>query len=239
MTQPRLVPHPPDGFVGQLVYRAKPSHKRSFRTVLDAGQMLAEDSVVSVGFDRVGDGIEVAVDIALRHGRLRDHTRFDLDLGGLSSASLERTLVRGDGETVRTESVTFHEAVLALPKAAYPEVVLPHILGWFPDDGERRSLFAWINDRFVARVYVERVRGAAQNLDLPVGRVRALEHIMYPDLNDWVSMGDVLTRLAKPFLPKYRMWFAVEPPFRLVRFEGPYGPPGAPEIILELISGSS
>jgi hypothetical protein len=30
------------------------------------------------------------------------------------------------------------------------------------------------------------------------------------------------------------MWFDASAPHRLVRFEGPYGPPGAPEILLEL-----
>ncbi len=44
----------------------------------------------------------------------------------------------------------------------------------------------------------------------------------------------VLETLAKPLLPKYRMWFEVAKPNRVVRFEGPYGPPGAPEIVLEL-----
>ncbi len=63
---------------------------------------------------------------------------------------------------------------------------------------------------------------------------------MYPDLNDWVKLGSLLTRLAKPFLPKYHMWFAAQKngPHHLVRFEGPYGPPGAPEIVLELMPPS-
>jgi hypothetical protein len=44
----------------------------------------------------------------------------------------------------------------------------------------------------------------------------------------------VLNSLAKPLLPKYRMWFESATARRVVRFEGPYGPPGAPEIVLEL-----
>jgi hypothetical protein len=57
---------------------------------------------------------------------------------------------------------------------------------------------------------------------------------MYPDLNDWVPLGAVLTRLAKPLLPKYHMWYERKSPYKLARFEGPYGPPGAPELVLEL-----
>ena len=83
-------------------------------------------------------------------------------------------------------------------------------------------------------MYVERVHKRATEITVPAGRRHVFEYIMYPDLNDWVTMGSVLTRLAKPFLPKYRMWFEASAPYRLLRFVGPYGPPGAPEIVLEL-----
>jgi hypothetical protein len=69
-----------------------------------------------------------------------------------------------------------------------------------------------------------------------VGKRDAIEVVMYPDLNDWVRLGSVLSRLAKPFIPKYHMWFSPESPHDLLRFEGPYGPPGAPEIVLERIA---
>jgi hypothetical protein len=49
-----------------------------------------------------------------------------------------------------------------------------------------------------------------------------------------VKMPSILNKLAKPFLPKYHMWYEAKAPHRLLRFEGPYGPPGAPEIVLEL-----
>jgi hypothetical protein len=60
---------------------------------------------------------------------------------------------------------------------------------------------------------------------------------MYPDINDWVKLGSVVTKLIKPFLPKYHMWFSPRggAAHALVRFEGSYGPPGAPEIVLELL----
>ena len=41
---------------------------------------------------------------------------------------------------------------IPLPEAVYPEVTLPFLLRWQPFDGKTRDLFAWINDRFVARV---------------------------------------------------------------------------------------
>jgi hypothetical protein len=49
-----------------------------------------------------------------------------------------------------------------------------------------------------------------------------------------VPLGALLGKLSKPFVPKYRMWYEPEPPFSVLRFEGPYGPPGSIEIVLEL-----
>ena len=84
----------------------------------------------------------------------------------------------------------------------------------------------------MARVYCE--WKGRQTLDVPAGKLETVEMSMYPDLNDWVNLGSMINTLAKPFLPKYRMWFEANAPHRVVRFEGPYGPPGAPEIVLEL-----
>ena len=86
---------------------------------------------------------------------------------------------------------------------------------WQPYDGQRRSVHAWMVDRFVSRVYCDWVgRGTTT---VPAGRFATTEMVMYPDLNDWVPLPAMLTTLAKPFLPKYRMWFEAAPPYRLVR----------------------
>jgi hypothetical protein len=166
-------------------------------------------------------------------GRLREEVRYTRGAAGLVVESLRREIVADEGGTVvRSESVpTYLHTEVGFPHETYPEVTLPFILGWLSLD-ERKSLYAWINDRFVAKLYVE--RAGREALTLPIGRRDTVKVIMYPDLNDWISLGSVLTKLAKPFIPKYRMWFDVAAPHRLVRFEGPYGPPGAPEIVLEL-----
>src|SRR5207248_8634278 len=108
---------------------------------------------------------------------------------------------------------------------------LPFLLRWQPP-GPKRYFYAWIVDRFVAKVYYE--IGKPVKLDVPAGSFDAVEAVMYPDLNDWVNLGSGISSLAKPLLPKYRMWFERAAPHRVVKFQGPYGPPGAPEIVLEL-----
>ena len=132
---------------------------------------------------------------------------------------------------VRREEVNF-DANLGVAPNTYPEVLLPLMLGW-PSPQRTRALYSWINDRFVSRVYVE-TKGET-NVRLPGGTKRAIEMVLYPDLNDFVRVGSTLARLAKPMMPQYHLWFEPGAPNRILRFEGPYGPPGAPELIMELI----
>jgi hypothetical protein len=231
------IPAPPDGFARSLEYVARPRERRSFHTVLEAAALLGgSHRVLTVTTAREGDDISVGLAIQLAEGRIHESFRAIAGAGGLRAHTMVRTVTDVNQAVIREERAEFTGRLLALPQATYPEVMLPFMLGWFPQDGRRRSLYAWINDRFVARVYVE--SGKRTRIDLPGGRADAIECVMYPDLNDWVPIGNTLSQLAKPFVPKYRMWLQPTSPFTLLRFEGPYGPPGAPEFVIELSAGS-
>jgi hypothetical protein len=238
MSRTTNIPAPPAEFAGASEYALRPREKRSFNTVLDAGRILAGSSnpVSKVRYAEGSGEVVLAMDHPIADGRMREEVRLSRRGHGLVATSLSREVFDAGGRMVRSEQVPdFRHDQLGLPSATYPEVALPFLLGWMPHDNERRSVYAWINDRFIAKVYVE-VHGRT-SLTLG-GRTReVVEIMMYPDLNDWVPLGAVLTRLAKPFLPKYHMWYERKAPHRLVRFEGPYGPPGAPELVLELLGG--
>jgi hypothetical protein len=228
------IPAPPAGFAGTARYAIRAREKRDYHGVLDAKQILATmDSHESVVTLRDEDGgVVLETDHPMFTGRLREQVRYVRTGAGLVAESLTREVADDDGLVVRREAVpTYLHGRIGMPLETYPEVTLPFILGWLPLD-KRKSLYAWINDRFVAKLYIE--SAGREAITAPIGARECLRVIMYPDLNDWVSLGSVLTRLAKPFIPKYRMWFEAGSPHRLVRFEGPYGPPGAPEIVLEL-----
>jgi hypothetical protein len=234
------IPVPKSGFEGTSRYSIRPREKRAFNSVLDAAKIIAAgdrpESVVTIRSDG-NDVLFEADHRAMMSGLIREEVRYSPTGEGLVLRSLSRLVVQAEGQPARTELVhDFHHEKTGLPFATYPEVTLPFLLGWFPLDGKRRSLYAWINDRFVAKVYLE--SAGRSSLTLPIGTREAIEVVMYPDLNDWVSLGSVLSRLAKPFIPKYHMWFEPAAPHGLLRFEGPYGPPGAPEIVLELTGRS-
>lgn len=121
---------------------------------------------------------------------------------------------------------------LQMPRASYPDVLLPFLLRGEVHTGEVRTLYSWTSDSFLARVYFERRK--RKRVEVPAGTFECWEAWVYPDLNDWISLGSVITRLAKPLLPRYEICLEAASPHRLVRFEGAYGPPGAPEVVLEL-----
>jgi hypothetical protein len=235
MSQAKPLAAPASDGTEVCVYVATPRAKRSFHTLLDAkdlfeasGRARVKTAVETEGSER---RVRIETEHALRGGTIRE--TFELAANGsLASRRLERVLLDGSGVASRQEKIDFERGPLRLPEGTYPEVMLPFILRWNVFDGARRPLVAWIVDRFVARVYCES-RGK-RTISVPAGSFETIELMMYPDLNDWVSLGSVLTALAKPLLPKYHMWFEAAEPRRLVRFEGPYGPPGAPEIVLEL-----
>jgi len=222
----------PPAWTGQtLRYRTRPRPKRAFHTVLDAAELLAETSTTSARLEASNGSVLLQVGIDLRRGRMEDRIEHDRSM---KIRRLERRITSTTGDASRDEIVDFTSATHSIPACTYVDVSAPFLLGGHPFDGKSRAIYTWICDRFIAKVYYES-RGK-KTLTLPAGKFEAQEIVMYPDLNDWVSLPSVITKLSKPFLPKYHMWYEVAPPHRLVYFEGPHGPPGAPEITLELES---
>lgn len=219
----------------RYVITARPH--RSFHTVLDAHALLdparTHLAIVTTRVTREGGGgrVEVSLEQHILGGVVRETLACDAR-PTLRAQRFTRSMLDDQGVECRSETVDFTRGPLRFPADTYPEVCLPFLLRGMPFDGQRRSVHAWIADRMVAKVYYEEHK--ASTLTVPAGRIEVREVSMYPDLNDWVKLGRVISELAKPMLPKYKLWYERAAPHRLVRFEGPHGPPGAPEIILEL-----
>lgn len=229
------IPSPSGALPAQLRYRITPRPRPNFRTILDAHDFLDTASHLLLRFLRQEAKLGLQLSHQLAQGGIEESFSFETRDGALVSTGLLREVFESEGRRIRHEECVFDGTAIVLPEGSYPETVLPFILGWLPQDGRTRSLVAWTNDRFVARVYVEG-RGATQ-IRIGGAKRAAYALIMYPDLNDWVPLPKLVSRLSKPFLPKYQMWFDPEPPHALLRFEGSQGPPGAPELILELEPG--
>ena len=233
---PRLTGAPDaEGYVTEkLRFRVKPRPQPKFKTILDAralfsggtGEVEAETRVRAAASEGTP---ALLLDIAQRISGIEARDRFvgHPHRGGVRSARLERQM-----GSSRREEVDFTAGPFVWPQATYPEVLLPFLMRGQRWDQGVRAAYSWTSDRFVARVYYES-RGEV-SIDVPAGTFRAHHVWMYPDLNDWIALGSVVTKLAKPLLPRYDLWFESAAPHRPVRFEGSYGPPGAPEIVLEL-----
>ncbi len=214
-------------------YSIKPRENRAFHTALDASDLFTSKEPATITWSRKDAIGTLAVHMPVATGEFAETC--DFAISPFRPTTFARTLKAG-GHIMREERADFASAIPKLPDVSYPETMLPFLLRAHPLDGERRSLHAWICDRFVAKVYYE-VHKKRVDIRVPGGRFEAVELVMYPDLNDWVNLGAIVTKLIKPFLPKYHMWFSpsASGPHKLVRFEGSYGPPGAPEIVLELL----
>lgn len=219
-------------------FTVKPREHRAFHTALDASDLFTSKEPATITWSRDGERGELAVHMPVSSGEFDETCAFDL-APRVRPTAFVRSLREGasGGRTLREERAEFASAIPKLPEDTFPETMLPFLLRAHPLDNERRALHAWICDRFVAKVYYEVAKKNAR-VRVPAGEFEAHEIVMYPDINDWVKLGSVVTKLIKPFLPKYHMWFApnASGPHKLVRFEGSYGPPGAPEIVLELVS---
>lgn len=228
-----LIKAPNEAPPAETRYRLTARERPSFNTVLDARTLLAGGTSEMIVRNAARDdgGLDISMEVPLRDGRITDTLTLSPRGDRLASSRLVREVFDHDGEAIRREEADLGSKVLHLPETIYPEVMLPFVLRWQPFDGETRTLHAWINDRFVARVYYQTSREV--KIDLPGGRRRAIPCTMYPDLNDWVPLGNIINRLARPLIPRYHIWFDPEHPRHVLRFEGPYGPPGAPEIVLE------
>jgi hypothetical protein len=215
-------------------YTVKPREHRVFHTALDAGDLFTSKEPATITWALLDSQGALTVQMPVASGVFAERCDFAIT-PRFRPVTLERSLRQGE-RVVREERADFSGPVPKLPDATYPETMLPFLLRGHPLDGERRSLHAWICDRFVAKVYYE-VHKKRTSIRVPAGRFETTEIVMYPDINDWVKLGSVITTLIKPFLPKYHMWFepSARGPHKLVRFEGSYGPPGAPEIVLELV----
>ena len=217
-----------------LRYSVRPREHRVFHTALDAADLFTSKEAATITWARRNGTGSLRVHMPVATGTFNETCSFALE-PQVRPTHFERSL-RGAASMLREERADLSAGVPKLPEHTYPETMLPFLLRAHPLDGERRSLHAWICDRFVAKVYYE-VHKKHAKVIVPAGTFEAVEVVMYPDINDWVKLGSVITKLIKPFLPKYHMWFqrAERGPHKLVRFEGSYGPPGAPEIVLELL----
>jgi hypothetical protein len=235
------IPAPRFSVGGKQLFKVTPRPKPSYFNAIKASDLLEPGSdrpmQLSITDTRAGGArptIAFDIEYPLARGRILESSTLTVSDQGLVPFQFERSVFNLEEQQVRHERVHYHDRTIPLPPATYPEVLLPFLLGWTPFDGKVRSLFAWITDHFIARVR-HRSLGRTR-LALSSGRVEAVEVILYPDFNDWVRLGNFLSRLVSPFIPKYHMWYEAEPPHRLLRFEGPHGPPGAPEVVLELIA---
>lgn len=224
-------------------YRLRPRPKPLYRSVVDAQRLFggaAREGTTAVfrtwteQEDSGARSLFFDTRLELTEGIAQERVRYGIRERLVVTESLERKVTNAAGRLVRDERIDFQHGPYQFPLDLYPEVYAPFLMRGNPAPPRRRAFHSWISDRFVARIWYE-LRRKRIEVEVPAGRIACSEILMYPDLNDWVPLGNVLTALAKPILPSYHVWLALEAPHPVIRFEGAYGPPGAPEVVVELV----
>lgn len=225
-----------------LRYRLTPRARPMYRSVVDAQRLFGSpggqgSTAVFRTWTEWHDGrtqLHTHSTLNLPEGVTEDRVRYGVRDRLLVTEQIERKVVNSAGVQVRDERIQFQQGPFQFPLDLYPEVYAPFLMRGNPVPVHRRAFHSWISDRFVVRIYFELHRKKV-TVNVPAGRFDCTEILMYPDLNDWVPLGNVLMALAKPVLPNYHIWLSQDPPHPVVRFEGAYGPPGAPEVVVELL----
>jgi hypothetical protein len=223
-------------------YRMTPRQRPQYHSVIDSNRLFGGVNLQGTPVlfrtwtehEGAAPKLLFSTDLELPEGKAQELVRYGVKGGILVTELLERRVHNRAGRLVRDERIEFHHGPYPIPTDLYPEVYAPFLMRGEPAPAKRRSFHSWISDRFIARIWFELNRPHVK-VDVPAGRFDCSEILMYPDLNDWVPLGNLITTLAKPILPRYHVWLSHEPPHPLVRFEGAYGPPGAPEVVVELL----
>ena len=95
--------------------------------------------------------------------------------------------------------------------------------------GERHHMAVWLANSvwWEVAVHVDR----RERIDLPLGSLEAWRVTVAPQFE---GIGSALNRVVQAILPPFRAHFAVEPPYRFVRFSFPTGPfPWNPRGLIE------
>ena len=203
---------PPADFAGTTKYSILPREKRAFHTVLDAHKILPATRATpmsEVALLASGDEVVVALDHPIAGGHLREEMRLTSRRRRADDARACRArCLDAGGQIVR------RGAGPGLPPRHRWACRWPRIPRWRCPScsaGCRSTASGAASTRGSTIASSPRCTSRSKGGSrISIGGTThdTIEVIMYPDLNDWIPMGAMITRLVKPFVPKYRMWYA-------------------------------
>ncbi len=152
----------------------------------------------------------------------------------LRQTRLVREITKFSGEKALTYELNFDNLSKAYPEDTYALEVRTFLFRGL--DMTRKSKFRynwWTSEKAVVPWYIK--PKSIRKIAVPAGTFNCYEIEMYIDIAGFVNRGGYLNKIVNPFMPDFSMYFDVTPPHHFVHYKGPIGPPGSPEVNLDLI----
>ncbi len=138
--------------------------------MLDAADLFTDGGITSATWTKENDTYVLDVGLEMRRGRATERVEHSAAMGLLR---LERRIYGEADARSREEIIEFASATHRLPDHTYVDTSAPFVLGTMPFDGKARSMYLWICDRFVAKVYYE--SHGNHSVTVPAGRFETTE----------------------------------------------------------------
>jgi hypothetical protein len=104
----------------------------------------------------------------------------------------------------------------------------------FIAQGSKESSFhLWMSDRSVVRMRLKRIH--KERIRIALGEFTCVKIRMVLDVQSVMPVGKILALLVQPFMPEFYFWLWEEEPYPVLKAEGALGPPGAPQMLMEVV----
>ncbi|MBI4208982.1 MAG: hypothetical protein HY538_04670 [Deltaproteobacteria bacterium] len=188
-------------------------------------------------FEKEGEGLLYASEEAV----LKDGTQIIAESTYRAGESLipltySRKMYSPSGSEILQYDVAMADPATKLPSNTYG-LPLSFALSGFaaaPQSSGKREFYFYIGEEQASRMYVERVGSEA--VTVPAGTFQCYRFKMSVDLKSVMPIHGLVSMVASAFTDDFYFWFSKEPPYRFVKYQGTVGPPGAPSIVMEVVS---
>ncbi len=147
-----------------------------------------------------------------------------------------KKLINWSEETVFSYEADFESMAHRFPADSYAFEIFPLLLKTLINNAASKfSFHFWASERTVIPMYVKAKIKTIKEVTVPAGTFNCYPIEVYPNVADFLNLGEYFNTIVHPFVPTFIFYFEVEPPHRFIHFKGPAGPPGSSEINLDLV----
>ena len=182
------------------------------------------EKVISIGesIDRNVGSYVVTLEFKVKDGRLQQTRAL-------------REIIKFSGEKVIYHDVDFEGLGETIPEDSYTAEVMTFLFkGLTMTPKSKFSYHWWASDRSVFRMRLKVKKPKEITTSTGTYRFCPIE-LSPPNIAEFLNKGDYLNTIINPFLPDTIMYFDANPPHHFIYYKGSFGPPGSPEVNLELV----